>query len=389
MDIQNFFLKLDEIVEQISKIEKQRNEFNKVLKSVKDIIDLRVLPPNLTKNLWGNKLYEEVKSASLRGLKIAGIDGGLISKSYHGLDIVIIRAVAAIFNYGKIKPMVKYYPSDYQFPIIKTSFDPFTNIESELFANLERINSEIDISLGVLNEQPDIILLDGSILPQLRERTGLKASLSNKYNKIVKKYERLFDECTDRNIFLAGCIKDTRSSHFIKIFIQLLPILIKKYPELRDILNSDYNYRKLLAQNRDSDFLFRFLDVEERSLIFDYHDFANKLPRVFSIFNDYWVDKIKIFYLKSVPFDLPSRIEVLVPESNKENIIKMCDQIASIILPISNQHIEFGVPSVLIEADARAKMNETDIDIVYNSLFDKLGKKSPLLFKLRRNRRPF
>ncbi|MHA1830945.1 MAG: hypothetical protein ACTSWR_05375, partial [Candidatus Helarchaeota archaeon] len=89
MDIQNFFLKLDEIVEQISKIEKQRNEFNKVLKSVKDIIDLRVLPPNLTKNLWGNKLYEEVKSASLRGLKIAGIDGGLISKSYHGLDIVI------------------------------------------------------------------------------------------------------------------------------------------------------------------------------------------------------------------------------------------------------------------------------------------------------------
>ncbi|MHA1309935.1 MAG: DNA double-strand break repair nuclease NurA [Candidatus Helarchaeota archaeon] len=389
MDIQNFFLKLDEIVEQISKIEKQRNEFNKVLKSVKDIIDLRVLPPNLTKNLWGNKLYEEVKSASLRGLKIAGIDGGLISKSYHGLDIVIIRAVAAIFNYGKIKPMVKYYPSDYQFPIIKTSFDPFTNIESELFANLERINSEIDISLGVLNEQPDIILLDGSILPQLRERTGLKASLSNKYNKIVKKYERLFDECTDRNIFLAGCIKDTRSSHFIKIFIQLLPILIKKYPELRDILNSDYNYRKLLAQNRDSDFLFRFLDVGERSLIFDYHDFANKLPRVFSIFNDYWVDKIKIFYLKSVPFDLPSRIEVLVPESNKENIIKMCDQIASIILPISNQHIEFGVPSVLIEADARAKMNETDIDIVYNSLFDKLGKKSPLLFKLRRNRRPF
>ena len=351
MDIQNFFLKLDEIVEQISKIEKQRNEFNKVLKSVKDIIDLRVLPPNLTKNLWGNKLYEEVKSASLRGLKIAGIDGGLISKSYHGLDIVIIRAVAAIFNYGKIKPMVKYYPSDYQFPIIKTSFDPFTNIESELFANLERINSEIDISLGVLNEQPDIILLDGSILPQLRERTGLKASLSNKYNKIVKKYERLFDECTDRNIFLAGCIKDTRSSHFIKIFIQLLPILIKKYPELRDILNSDYNYRKLLAQNRDSDFLFRFLDVEERSLIFDYHDFANKLPRVFSIFNDYWVDKIKIFYLKSVPFDLPSRIEVLVPESNKENIIKMCDQIASIILRVQDKSQCRCLPAAILKLD--------------------------------------
>ena len=389
MNGQDFFAILDKIAEQISKIEKNRSDFNKILKSVKEIINFNILPESLTKNLWGSRLSEKVNPSNLNGLKIVGVDGGLISKSFHGIDIVVTRAVAALFTYNQDKPYVKYYPSNYQFPIIKTSCDPFSNIESELFSNLERINAEIDVSLGILKENPDIILLDGSILPQLRERTGLNSSLNNRYNIIVKKYEQLFNECVEKNVFLAGCIKDTRSYHFLTIIAQLLPIFINKYPKLREILNSDYNYRTLLLENRDCDFLYRLLDVGERSLIFDYHDFDNKLPKVFSIFNNYWVEKIKIFYLKSVLYDLPARIEILVPESNDKNIISICNQIASIILPLSNHHFEFAVPTVLIEADARAKMSEADLDLVYDSLSDKLGKDSPILFKLRRNRRPF
>ena len=384
----NFFTILDKIAKQIMEIERNRNEFNQIFKSVKNKIDLNVIPQNLRYNIWGDKLAQSIVPSSLTGLKIAGIDGGLISKSLHGVDIVITRAVAAIFIYGKDKPDVKYFPKNSQFPSIKTSFDPLSNTESELFANLERINAEIDIALSILKDHPDIILLDGSILPQLRERTGLNSSLNNKYNIIVQKYEKLFDGCVNNDIFLAGCIKDTRSSHFLTLLGQLFPILINKYPNLRKVLTSSYNYKTLLSNNRDCDFLYRFLDVGERSLIFDYHDFANKLPKMFSIFNQYWVEKIKIFYLKAVPFDLPARIEVLVPESKSDKIIKICDKIASIILPLSNHHFEFAVPTVLIEADAMAKLSETDLDIVYDSLFDKLGN-SPILFRLRRNRRPF
>ncbi|MBD3228534.1 MAG: hypothetical protein GF329_10135 [Candidatus Lokiarchaeota archaeon] len=389
MVFSEFFTILDRIAERILKIEEERDRFNKIIEQAKEKIDLALLPDNLKQNIWGNRLTEKLKESSLRGLKVAGIDGGLISKSFHGIDIAITRAVAAIFEYRKDSPKVKYYPEDPQFPDVKTAFNPYSTTESELFANLERINAEIEVALEILKSRPDIILLDGSILPQLRERTGLDSSLTNKYNVIVKKYEQLFEEVTENNIFLAGCIKDTRSRRFLTILSQLLPILINKFPQLKKILDSDYNYRTLLERNKDSDFLYRLLKVGERSLIFDYHDFANQLPRVFSIFNQYWVEKIKIFYLKSVAFDLPIRIEVLAPESKAERIISICNRVASIIYPLSKHHFEFAVPTVLIEADAKARMGGEELDFVYNSLSDKLGKNSPLLFKLRRNRRPF
>jgi len=389
MSRDKFSVEIDKILNKLIELENNREKFNKIIRKLKKTINLEVLPKNLTNYLWGKQLYELITPANLNGLKIAGIDGSIISKSLFGIDLIITRAVGVIFSFIGKKPNVKYYPENDNFPEIKTSFDPFTNIESEIFSNLERINIEIDTTIKILNEDPDIVLLDGPILPQLREREGLKSSLNNKYNIIVKKYEKLFEECIDKNIYLVGCIKDTRSSHFLKIFAQLMPILINKYPELREILDTNYDYRRLLLNNRDCDFLYRFLDVNERSLIFDYHDFDNKLPKVFSIFNQYWVEKIKIFYLKPVEYDLPFRVEVLIPENDSEKIIKICNQIASILIPLSNHHPEFAVPSILIEADAKARLSNLDLEIIYESLKYKLGRNSPLLFDLRRNRRPF
>jgi hypothetical protein len=62
-----------------------------------------------------------------------------------------------------------------------------------------------------------------------------------------------------------------------------------------------------------------------------------------------------------------------------------------VILPLSNQHAEFGVPSVLIEADARARLFENDLEYIHESLTHAVNTSgfSPLLMKLRRDKRPF
>ena len=55
------------------------------------------------------------------------------------------------------------------------------------------------------------------------------------------------------------------------------------------------------------------------------------------------------------------------------------------VYALSSLHKEYSYPSVLIEADLRAGLNETDISVVYDKLIDKLGPK----IKMRRNSRPF
>jgi len=52
------------------------------------------------------------------------------------------------------------------------------------------------------------------------------------------------------------------------------------------------------------------------------------------------------------------------------------------------EHREYGIPSVLIEADARAKIHDYDLDLIYAQLVEKVGH-TPSLLRLRRERRPF
>ena len=63
----------------------------------------------------------------------------------------------------------------------------------------------------------------------------------------------------------------------------------------------------------------------------------------------------------------------------------MADKISSIVFSLSSLHKEYSYPSVLIEADLRAKLTEQDISIVYDRLIGKLGPK----INMRRNNRPF
>ena len=69
---------------------------------------------------------------------VAGIDSGLLQKSLHGIDLILIRAVGVVYYFknGKLNDVKYYSPSSFFEPIIFQ--DPFSDIELDLATNVIR-----------------------------------------------------------------------------------------------------------------------------------------------------------------------------------------------------------------------------------------------------------
>jgi hypothetical protein len=376
---------VDSIATEIKKLEEDRAKLGENLRKVKDGPSLSVLSPRIANDILEDRFSFEVKPTNLAGLRVAGIDGGIVARSYQGIDLMLTRAVAAIFTYGPSgKLEVSYYPEEAPLPNMISNLQPSPVSDFELRTSIERITCELQLAIELQNyTKVDLIVLDGSIVPQLSDKPPFYSTLTNKYERVVALYEELYKSCIDSGTLLAGVIKDSRSIRYMQIIGRLVPHLIEKFPALKGLL--EFDYRKVVQQTRDADFLQRILDQGERSFAFRYAE----LPIDSSIFNDFrnktWADLVNVFYLRSVEFDRPIRVEYLATESNKPLTAK---KIASVILPLSHHHAEYGIPSVLVEADARAHLLDGDMEIIYERLVEKAG--SPLaLAKLRRERRPF
>lgn len=374
------------IADKIIQLENNRNELTNILLQVRDKLNLELIPnPTLYQDIIEPKFAYKVKSLDLYGMQMIGIDGSIISKSLHGVDLLLSRAIAVLFKFKKEKPDVQYYPNATPSPRLIYNFDLITTPEVDILSSLERLQDEIQLAIEMSDRNPDVLLLDGSILPLTLDKPPSSSSLNQKYFKLIEMYENLYQSCLNKNIFLVGIIKDTRSTRFMSILGKILPILINKIPELQKIRELDY--RPIIQQTRDATFLFRFLSPGERSFTFKYAESATKSPILKDFTNRDWNELIYSFYLKPVEFDFPTKIEFLAPSTP----IKYANQIAASILPLSNQHAEYGVPSVLIEADSRAHLFENDLEYIHNSLshfVNQIGF-SPLLMKMRRDKRPF
>ncbi|NVM31119.1 MAG: DNA double-strand break repair nuclease NurA [Candidatus Helarchaeota archaeon] len=374
------------IADKIIRMEKSRNKLSKILRQGRKELSLEVIPDKmLYQDIIEREFIHEVRPADLHGMQIVGIDGSIISKSLHGVDLMLTRAVAVLFKMQKEKPVVQYFPNVAPNPKLVFNLDIFSGLEIDILNSLARIEEEIQLAIEMAPRNPDVILLDGSIIPLILDKPPSSSALNQKYVDIIGKYEELFEKCLEHDVLLAGVIKDTRSTRFMHILGKVLPVLISKIPELQGVREIDY--RPIIHQTLDATFLFRFLEPGERSFTFKYSESASKHAILKDFTKRDWSEMIFSFYLKPVQFDLPTKVEFLAPL----NPIKYAKRIASVILPISNQHAEYGVPSVLIEADARARLFENDLDYVYDSLSHAVSTSgfSTLLMKLRRDKRPF
>ncbi|WXG43218.1 MAG: DNA double-strand break repair nuclease NurA [Promethearchaeati archaeon SRVP18_Atabeyarchaeia-1] len=373
------------IASEIRRLEEDRSKLATALRDVRRSLEFTILSPQIIRDILEERFSYEVKRTDLVGLRVAGIDGGIVARSYQNIDLILTRAVGAIFTYrpgGKLE--VGYFPEETPLPSIISNLMPSSVSDFELRASIERITCELQLAIALQDyAKVDLIILDGSIVPQLSDRPPFYSTLGSRYRKVVDLYETLYRLCMDTGTLLAGVVEDSRSIRYMQILGRLLPHLIEKVPSLKKIL--EFDYRRVVQQTKDADLLEKVLDPGERTSVFHYAESDSD----YSAFGDFssktWADLVNVFYLRTVEFDKPIRVEYLGTGSNK---VLTARKIASAIYPLSCHHAQYGIPSVLIEADARAHLRDGDIEIIYEQLIEKTG--NPLMLaKIRRERRPF
>jgi len=376
---------IQKIANQIQALEERRNSFAAILRAERFNLDLHKKLPLAQKYLVDNQLARPVKPTELRGLRVGGVDGGLLKKSLRGIELVITRACATIFEYTPSNRVSAiYFPEKTTPPTVKAELNPISWREADVSASLERLKSELELAIRVQEHHPvELLLLDGSLRPHVSDRPPNQSVFSTKYERISMLYDELYEKTQETGTLLAGVVKDSRSQRFIKVLGEILPHLINQNPSVKKILQMDY--RSILRSSYDSDLFFRILDVGERSPILRLNEINPEEP-LESAFEKIQSDKnVVCIYLRTAKFDYPLRVEVF---TGSHDPIRIVEKVSAMLLPMSSNNEEFALPTVLIDADTQARLIERDLDFLFTQLANRIGYPHSIL-KLRRERMPF
>lgn len=372
------------LVQEIEKVEKTRNKFGLVMQKIKKDIDLRRFPSALAEAVESS-LVSKVKPTQLKGLKIAGIDGGLVKKQFRSIDLILTRGVAVIFQFGPpTGPTVEFYPSPFPEPKVRPIMLTLQGTELDQLASLERTVEELKVTLAAIDEyHVDIVLIDGSLFYHPRDKPQVGTLAYEKFQEALALYRQLYHRARKKDFLLVGIVKDSRSTKIVNILGDILPHIFRRSDFFEMIQGIDYRW--LLKISRDCDILDTFLEEGERTFAFKYSSEviqnSNTSPDDLSV----WASSILVTYIRTARDDLPLRVEVLVnPDSGVEQI----DKALSAILPLSVQHPEYGIPAPIVEADARARISYNESGMIINRLMALSGLAYATLEK-RRSRNPF
>jgi hypothetical protein len=367
--MQTFQKRLDEIVDKISYLESRRIKMGKFLREINDSFKIG---PN--EEVLDERIINKVPDRTFKTFNVLGVDGGMVKHSYHGLDLMLMRAVGVDFEYsdGKLSN-VEYYPSPNPVPNPRIIFDSFSDVELSSCYNFERQIMEITSAIESMKKfKPDITFLDGSIIPHYIPKPD-NPILKEYYDKLIETYRSLFRLSLENKMILAGVIEDSRGVKFCDILVRM--VLSQVESEISKEL------KLVLEKTKDSNLLYYVLEKGERTCVFNY----SKNPRIHPILKEFegMSNSFYSFYIKTVEFDRPLRVDFL----GFGNELDIVDKISCILMQTSG-HSGYGLPSVLIEADQRARLSEKDLDMFYSDLVNRIGNVSTL-FKMRREVRPF
>lgn len=376
---------LSALVEEIERAESTRERFGAVLRQIKNTIDLRRFPA-VAASVIDTQFSTKVQPTSLSGLKMAGIDGGLLRRSFRSMDLILTRGVAVMFKFGpKEGPVVDFFPDPFPSPVVKPVMLSLSGQELDQLASLERLAAELRVALSVLDEfSTDLILIDGSLFYHPRDRPPAASVANDKFQEVTALYKQMYNKAKERGTTLVGVVKDSRSTRVVSIMSDILPHMMRD-PSVFEMMQG-IDYRWLLKMSRDSDILDTFLDEGERSFVFR---FSSELQQNLNAYPDElstWASLIWVTYLKTAQDDLPLRIEVLVGDGEKD--ARFLDRALSAILPVSWQHKEYGIPTPIVEADARARISHNESQVIIDRLMALSGLTYTALEK-RRSRNPF
>ncbi len=303
----------------------------------------RVKLEKASRDIRGKVRFNTVDLNYALDAKIGCVDGGLVVKSLQGIDIIFARAVGVVYNYknGKLVS-VDYFPSAYVEPDMIYSDD--SREESSKLSSIFRLEKEIGLANHML-DSVDYLLLDGSLFPQPGDKPS--GVLLERYEQLVESYEELMGKAIEKEVGLIGVVEDSRGKRFARSlgldFVDAVLLgMSMKYGEYTDPIS--------------------YTDDPEHHFILK--DFDRSL-----------VDRVKVSYIKCAPEDVSLRIEFL---NNKP-----LQDVANLIFSLSFGSSDYGYPSIILEADARAKIREEEILHWYN-LISSIGGETTIA---RRNRR--
>ena len=274
-------------------------------------------------------------SGKAPSLSVCAVDGGLLYHRMHGVDIAVARAVAVNFTYSDGRPKShEYFPS--KFPSssveIKSSLDEH---EANLFRSLARLKHEIECANGAVEKfRPELLLLDGSLLPVPSDIPAKNSQLRPVYDTLLETYQKLYSH----DCLFCGVIKDSRA-------------------------------RRLSQDCSDSVLCNYLLSEGERTKEFPYFEKPpsdKELGRLGS--------EIKVTYIKPSENDIPLRLEILGD----------VELASSHLMGLSAISKHFAYPAALVEADMCAALDPVEIESIERELQSKAG-----ILPLRRNSRPF
>ena len=144
VDLGEFDKIVKAIAHKIIRLEKNRIELSDILLEVCSQLSLDLIPDkSIYQDIIESEFIYPVKPVDLLGMKVIGIDGSIVSKSLHGVELILTRAVAVLFRFKKDKPAVQYFPNIAPTPNLTYNLDLFSSPEIDILNSLERLQEEI------------------------------------------------------------------------------------------------------------------------------------------------------------------------------------------------------------------------------------------------------
>ncbi|MHA2223962.1 MAG: DNA double-strand break repair nuclease NurA [Candidatus Hodarchaeales archaeon] len=360
---------------EVAKFNSEKVKFCEILRSSNP--DLTVSPPHIQNQMLDKQMITKLLPQDISGLTIGGIDGGYVSRSLIGFDIFFFRAIAVFSTYTpRGIQRTSYYPSKIPSLEVAVSETGLSSFDFETMGSIRRAITELQVASQILERTPkklDILLLDGS--PVMRKPLTSNSKILKYYQTYISILSRLIFQSREDGIKIAWIVKDSRINLFTKFLGRLLPFLFEKLPELLSM-----DYRRIINRSRDMDLFYYLLESNFRS--FSYN-------RQFKMSKEFGQNfTLYAFYLKTAPFDIPLRIELFQNiYRKKSDLIKEINTLAEAILPLSQYNKSYGIPAPIVEADARSKIKEAEVDALFQLM--RIRHPTPNLWYYRRKRSPW
>ncbi|MHA1279073.1 MAG: DNA double-strand break repair nuclease NurA [Candidatus Helarchaeota archaeon] len=287
--------------------------------------------------------------------KIAALDGGERLKTLVASSVIVVRAGGGIFEQDK-KIRKKIMHDLYITSMIQ---------DVERFSNLIRDILEFKISLKLLEEEPEVLIMDGSLVGYFTK--GLPNRVTGNLNKkslepgpineyveayklYMKTYDKLLKSCRKRKVLLLGVSKDSRV-HYIVNKYGLNPIL------------TDYSLLKVKMRRPCATNPF-IVDIKwQNETVMEYLREKNYLQSDLASFY--------ISYFKLKPGTLPIRVDF--PEWQK-------DRFDEIMAVMETYHDQKGFLMTAHLVHNWAVMRESIVTGTVNAIKEEVLKIDPVIY---------